>query len=147
MMDDPARETALGIVPRAQRLIVGKCLTQGMVKVMAPVCAIIFGGLALALFSDPFGLREPASQRPGAMLLFLATTWPVWIGWVYWSVATPKWRTWALQNVDDWKTLEARAVAGMLIWPRGWIFEKTEIKSADRRKLEADLLQYRDRHG
>lgn len=147
MKDDPARETALGIVQRAQRLSVGKCLTQGMVKVMAPVCVIIFCGLALTLFLDPFGLRGSANQRPGVMSVFLATTWPAWVGWVYWSVATPKWRIWALQNVDDWKTLEARAVAGMLIWPRSWIFEKTEIKSAGQRKLEADLLQYRDQHG
>jgi len=147
MADDSARETALGIVPRAQRLSVGKCFTQALVKVTGPAFAIILCGLALTLFLDPSVLDASAIRRLGVIPLYLILTWPVWVAWMYWSVATPKWRVWALQNVDNWKTLEARAVAALLIWPRGWIFEKTEIKSAEQRKLEADLLRYRDQHG
>ena len=147
MEGDAARETALGIVPRAQRLRAGKCLTQGWLNVMGPVFAIMFCGFALTLFLDPSVLDASANQRLGVIPRFFVLTWPVWIAWIYWSVATPKWRIWALQNVDDWKRLEAGAVATLLISPRGWVLEKTEIKSADQRKLETALLQYRDRYG
>lgn len=147
MSDDVAREAALGIVSRTKRLSAEKCLKEGLLKVMGPLYAILFGGLALTFLLDPFGFRSPVVHRPNPMLLFAAMTWPAWIAWLYWSTAVPKWRVWALRNVDDWKTLEARAVVALLIWPRGWIFERTEIKSREHRALEAELLKYRDERG
>ena len=60
-----------------------------------------------------------------------------------WSREVPKWRIWALRNVDNWPELERRAIEGKLIWPRGNIFEKTEIKTAEVHELEEELLRLR----
>ena len=49
------------------------------------------------------------------------------IGWLVWSLTIPRWRRWALRRGADPEELQRRAVAAGLVWPRGWIFEKTEI--------------------
>jgi hypothetical protein len=142
-MGDAAREAELGIVPVGERLSVARCLTRGHWRVTAPAVAIMLGGLCLT----PFLSLSSILEGRGLALGLLVISWPVWLAWLYWSVAVPKWRIWALRMVDDWRRLEARAVATLLIWPRGWIFEKTEIASRAERALQRDLIAYRDAHG
>ena len=49
------------------------------------------------------------------------------IAWPWWSLAVPRWRRWALARGADPDALQRLAERTGLVWPRGWIFEKTEI--------------------
>lgn len=61
-------------------------------------------------------------------------------GWLVWSLRVPRWRLWAYGNVRDVELLEAIAMARMIIWPPGSIFERTEIMSRETR-AEIDRLR------
>lgn len=58
-------------------------------------------------------------------------------GWLYWSIAIPKWRIWAFENVDkrDWLKLKNKAIHEKLIWPDNSIFNKTEIRTKEQKEL------------
>jgi hypothetical protein len=74
-----------------------------------------------------------------AMAVLVAISWRFWgraptsvligvsIAWLWWSFAVPRWRHWALSAGTDPNLLQSWAQATGLVWPRGWIFEKTEI--------------------
>jgi hypothetical protein len=49
------------------------------------------------------------------------------VAWPWWSLTVPKWRRWALKRGADAEQLQKVAVRTGLVWPRGCIFEKTEI--------------------
>ena len=49
------------------------------------------------------------------------------VAWLYWSLAVPRWRAWALRSGADSEKLQRWAVATGLVWPRGSVFEKTEL--------------------
>ena len=51
--------------------------------------------------------------------------------WLWWSFAIPRWRRWALRRGVDRDALQRVGVATGLVWPRGWIFEKTEFRRKD----------------
>jgi len=101
-----------------------------------------FAALAVPIFLLP----DTFFESEFVFLCFLMIVPPL-LAWVWWSREVPPWRIWALRNVDDWPSLERAAVLTGLIWPRGSIFEKTEIKSPEQRTLEAELLHVRDRDG
>jgi len=50
--------------------------------------------------------------------------------WLWWSLATPRWRLWALANLDDASGDDFRreAVRQRLLWPAGHWFERSEIR-------------------
>lgn len=50
------------------------------------------------------------------------------IAWIWWAYTVPRWRNWAVQQGCDAEELHKAAVAAGLEWPKGCIFEKTEIK-------------------
>ena len=49
------------------------------------------------------------------------------VAWPWWSLTVPKWRRWALEHGADAEQLQKVGVLTGLVWPKGWIFEKTEI--------------------
>lgn len=49
------------------------------------------------------------------------------VAWPWWSLAVPKWRRWALEQGADAKQLQKMGVRTGLLWPKGSVFEKTEI--------------------
>ncbi len=51
--------------------------------------------------------------------------------WLYWSFAVPRWRRWALRGGAEPERLQRLAAATGLVWPRGWIFGKTEMRVRD----------------
>lgn len=63
------------------------------------------------------------------------------LAWIWWSIMVPRWRLWAWERVEDLDDLKQKAVRAGIIWPEGWIFEKTEFQSeyikAKLRDLEA----------
>ena len=56
--------------------------------------------------------------------------------WLWWSVALPRWRVWAIENVEDPGELILRAIGAQLMWPPGHFLELTEIRP---RELENRL--------
>ena len=103
-------------------------------------------------------VREPLTARRAvamghavitlpATAALLALSWLLWgsapaapltgilVAWLWWSFAVPRWRHWALSGGTDPDALQSWAQATGLVWPRGWIFEKTEIPYRPSRKL------------
>lgn len=67
------------------------------------------------------------------------------VAWVYWSFAITRWRIWAFSQVEDVHELKARAISGMLIWPDGSFFEKTEVRTKrDRELLRAIEVRFEE---
>jgi hypothetical protein len=148
----------LSILPPEQHKSVEHCLAVGQRSVNWPVFAIMLFCYALpfALFKldlYPHHLDLGSTFTPiigsaiGVSAILYIIFGPPLIAWIWWSAKISKWRIWALRTVDDWPSLERRAIEGRLIWPRGSIFEKTELKSAEQRALEAALLHARDKEG
>jgi hypothetical protein len=53
------------------------------------------------------------------------------LGWTWWSFTIARWRKWAITRGAPPDRLQKWAVAVGLTWPKGWIFEKTEIQPKD----------------
>ncbi len=49
------------------------------------------------------------------------------LAWPWWSLSVPRWKRWALARGVNAKQLQKAGVRTGLLWPKGWIFEKTEI--------------------
>ena len=135
----------LGILPSDQRKSVGACLRRGHARVTLPVVLIMTAGFA-ALAAAMILLPDAVIDSEFVFVCFLMPVPPL-LAWVWWSREVSPWRIWALRTVDRWPSLERAAVLTGLIWPRGSIFEKTEIKSPEQRALEVELLRVRDRDG
>jgi len=137
----------LGLLPPDKRKSVRDCLLAGQRQVNLPVLAIIIAGYAFPFLLLRFGSypnRIDLGSVSGLAAIAYLILGPASIAWIWWSATVPKWRIWALRTVDDWAALEDAAVKSGLIWPRDWIFEKTEFKSAEQRTLETALLRARD---
>lgn len=55
------------------------------------------------------------------------------VAWPWWSFSKPIWEHWAVKRIDELE-IEAfyrEAVRAQLAWPRGHVFEKTELKSSE----------------
>ena len=52
------------------------------------------------------------------------------IAWPWWSFSKPIWEHWAIKHIDesDVEDFNQAAVESQLAWPRGHVFENTEIK-------------------
>jgi hypothetical protein len=104
----------------------------------------MFGGFIAAIAFAAWWLPGGRSESigiAGAAIIGIGG----WVAaWTWWSWSVPQWRIWALRNCVDWPALRKQAVAGGLIWPDGWIFEKTELKSAEQRKIELILRRIRE---
>lgn len=92
--------------------------------VTLPSLAIIIGGYFLLFAVDQLFVHVALAIIP-----FL-------LGWLWWSVAVPRWRVWALERVDDPVELLHTAINLKIIWEPGHIFEKTEIRTAEIRERE-----------
>jgi hypothetical protein len=137
------------------------CLRRGSLYINLPVFVLLIAVYGLLLISMKLAGAGKATGNslphadpgsPWGLLMFI----PLFIllvillvlpAWLWWSYATPKWRIWALQNVDDWHVLEEAAIQKRLIWPRTSIFNLTEIKSFAQKTLERELISYRDENG
>jgi len=161
--DYPQEAARLGIVPPNERKSVKECVSRGSWWVNGPVGLIMFGGFGLLFIIGWLIGWPPAHHANVAQLsildsggviagvlfvvIALVVMSPIVLAWIWWSITIPKWRIWALQNVDHWPELETAAIEAKLTWPRGSIFEKTEIKSREQRELEQALIRYRDVYG
>lgn len=55
------------------------------------------------------------------------------LAWLWWSSTVPKWRRWALGTGASPDRLQRLAAVTGLVWPRGWVFERTEFGPRDGR--------------
>lgn len=112
-----------------QPLSVGKAILIGHLMVNLPVMVIILCAAGIgALLAGLAGLIEPALARWFWAIVSIAVIAGSGCAWLWWSFAVPRWRKWALQNGAPADRLQKWAVATGLVWPKGWIFEKTESK-------------------
>lgn len=113
-----------------QSLSVWKAIGAGLLWINLPVLAIIFGASAAPVLvmyrPDDADALDPDSV---VWLVMSGLAVGFVLAWLWWSVMVPRWRLWAYERVDDIAKLKRVAVAVGLIWPDGWIFERTEIKS------------------
>ena len=78
----------------------------------------MFGGMGCAyLLVD----RMPALALALGVLAIPAA-------WLWWSYFVPEWRRWALRNGADPVELQYLAECASLVWKRGSIFARTEIR-------------------
>jgi len=108
----------------------GKAILVGQFVVNFPVLFILLifscSGIFLSLLSlKQFGMIQ-------IIIAFLACIIPFVIGfaiaWLWWAFSVPRWRQWALNNGVPADELQKWGVITGLVWPKGFIFEKTEIK-------------------
>ena len=116
------------------RISIKQALRRGFWTVNLPVLLIIFSQFGITLVvmqaAERFGslLPRPAVDYLMPALLIVAFSSPL-TGWIWWSVAVPKWKLWAYSRVDDVQALKMAAIGDRLIWPDGHIFGKTELCS------------------
>ena len=97
---------------------IDEAIRRGRTQVMFPSMICLFAPLGLLLWgTDDLPGWVWAVALPGA---FLAS-------WLWWAVTIPRWRVWAIENVEDITELIFRAVSAQLMWLPGNFFEKTEI--------------------
>jgi hypothetical protein len=87
----------------------------GLLAVNGPILILL--ALPYVLLSGRGGVWAPI----GVVLGFVAA-------WLYWSIAIPRWREWALRRGADPDELQHRAEKVGLVWKRGSVFERTEFR-------------------
>jgi hypothetical protein len=115
-----------------QGLSVWKAIGAGLLWINLPVLVIICGApIVPALVLVMYRPDDAAALDPDSVVWLVVSGLAAGfvIAWLWWSVMVPRWRLWAYERVDDIAKLKRVAVAVGLIWPDGWIFERTEIKS------------------
>ena len=66
------------------------------------------------------------------------------LAWIWWSVFITKWRinAFSAADEDNWISLKKMAVKTGLIWPEGYDFEKTELRSPEQQQK---IMQIKER--
>lgn len=112
-MEQPTEETA-----RTEPSISAvRAIAIGHLIVTGPVVAIMVGTMVIC------GLIW---GWPNRWQLYLGAGFLM--GWGWWSLSVPRWREWALRRGADPDRLQRLGVRTGLVWPKGWVFEKTEIR-------------------
>ena len=100
-------------------LSVGQAILVGHLIVNGPtVLILVGGGYSGQMLADSFGLGLLVAVLPA---------------WLWWSFVIPRWRQWALTNGAEPERLERLGVRMLLLWPKGWLFARTELRPRDRR--------------
>ena len=111
------------------KLGVGSAILRGHLVVSLP---------SLLVFAATYGLGELigfaikdmglATQSNPLLIVRVPFLLGAFISsWVWWSIFVPRWRRWALRNGAPAEQLHRWAVRTGLEWPKGVIFEKTEL--------------------
>lgn len=111
------------------QISVRRAIWTGKVVVTAPPLAALLAGAAFFYFYVVTDLSV-------WVLCLVSVVAPLASGWLWWSFASPRWRVWALERVEDWDGLMAEAVgSGVLCSPGHWV-ERTEIRTRTVRERE-----------
>jgi membrane protein YdbS with pleckstrin-like domain len=92
------------------------------------VGSVLVTGLAIALLLFSWFV----TARFFSGIAFFAVWFPFFgVAWLYWSLPIARWRTWVNSSCSDLVATQQLAVLVGLTWPKGWVFEKTEIPTED----------------
>jgi hypothetical protein len=112
---------------------VGRAILIGEMVVNVPVLGLM---LLTILFLGPViqgWLEGGATKGIGFLTLLVVMMLAVGVGWLWWAIAMPRWRVWALERVADPRLLYGAAISAQLMWPpHGWLafLNQTEWKTA-----------------
>jgi len=97
---------------------IGRAILIGHLVVNGPVLGLLAAGAVLG--------------RALAGNLGLGLFGGAVVAWLWWSLAVPRWRAWALARGADAAELQRVGAVTGLVWPKGWVFGKTELPPRDR---------------
>ncbi len=100
---------------------VSSVIRRGHLMSTVPIMIIMFGSFGLGFY---FGINN--KYIPAIPIGIVAG---IVLPWLYWSMITPRWKVWSLQNVDNVHEWQRRAIRERLIWPEDNFFNRTEIWS------------------
>ena len=99
-----------------KKLTAARAVLVGHLVVNVPVVAIMcLGGVVGLAFGN-----APVGALVGIVP-----------GWIFWSLAVPRWRRWALARGAPADRTQQIAAATGLTWPKGFVLEKTEARIGD----------------
>jgi hypothetical protein len=108
----------MGAVPPEEPISPQEAVGKGNLFVNAPVKFILIAGMILgSLLIATKHLYLGITSFPAGFV----------IAWLWWSCTVPLWRDWAADRGADPDETQWLAERQKLVWPRGHIFEKTEI--------------------
>jgi hypothetical protein len=99
---------------------------QGYWIVMLPSWLLMMGFMWPPILY--FGIDVAFNTSHGLRSVGIAIALGIAAGWLWWSVAAPRWRLWAYRRVSDLELLEQLAVADKLVWPVRHPFTRTELR-------------------
>jgi hypothetical protein len=91
---------------------------------------LLVNGPVWLIMTACFGLAYVFGDTLPVLGLALAVV-AIPCAWLWWSLYIPQWRRWALHSGADPVELQHLGEAAGLVWPRGSLFEKTEIHRRD----------------
>jgi len=103
---------------------VDEALHRGTTHVVYPRTSLFF-----------LSLVSPIFLRAADLIPLSYIFWGIPVGllvtWLYWAVASTKWKVWAYDNVRNVHELQKRAIKEGIITSDGSFWDSTSIKSAD----------------
>lgn len=116
-------------------------INKGLVDIYLPIIIIVASLMSLIYLTSIlfFEIENPN------IIMILGTIVSIAIGWLWWSYKIVKWKILALSELDfeESKELYYKAINAGLIWPKGNVFNKTEIWSDENKskwlKIESEI--------
>lgn len=117
-----------------ESISIKKAISRGQLMVNLPVmlCFTVFAVVGI-LSSNKEWIPE------SYILLFFPASFLS--AWIIWSIMITKWRIWAFTHVANVRELEKKAVSAKLIWRRGSILERTEIRTQSDKIALAEIAK------
>ena len=94
----------------------GRAVVIGHLRVTLIVIALIVAGGAIG--------RANGYRNPGLLA-------GVALAWLWWSWQVPRWRDWVTDRGAPVDAVQRLAVRTMLVWPKGSLMERTELRRRD----------------
>lgn len=116
-----------------QEISVNYAIKRGQIMVNLPVFIVLIGFPSLSWYLS----NQNVIPEWG---ILVAIGCGFVFAWLIWSFMITKWRIWAFKNVRNVHELKKRAVEAKLIWNDNHIFEKTEIRTKNK-KIKLKKIQ------
>jgi hypothetical protein len=115
---DPVVRYELTPAPTDGRMSARAAVWVGVILINGPVFLLMIGPLFIGHWL--LGRTEPVASLALFVLGFA-------LAWGWWSAGVTLWRGWAARRGVNPGELQYRAEKASLLWPRGHLFEKTEV--------------------
>lgn len=123
---------------QSSKIAVEQAIHRGNLQVKYPSMALLIGPLLAPLVVVALVGDDVVPDFAWVLVLVGAFG----SSWLWWSVALPRWRVWAIENTADFGELVFQALSAQLMWPPGHFLERTEICPRSLRlRLQSSLRQ------